>query len=406
MDRFTEQEIAFIIQKKETTDLTWVEITGKYNKKFHTNRDFECIKKCYQRYQNYFKENDNHIRTLKSIHRTKKSNSYTGKENRTILQHWNNRDDLLETIENTIKSIKLQKLKIPKISKIKPKKGKIKDKMTLELLFSDMHLGKQVQDEEGNVIIDLKEIQRRVKRLTHQVIKEIERNSFYFDTERLVVGMLGDLIESAHMHGSESAKGCEFGTSKQVYECIELLFKEFFIPLAYTGILIDIHCITGNHDRIDHQKTYVRPGEDNLTYVIYKTLELLCKQSGLTNIKFHITHKTYTFYSIYNNIVVIEHGDEVRNLNRDTLVNMMNKRQTQLGMVVHFYRIGHWHEQITYGQGRIQVNASITGQDDYSEAKGFDSEALQILNSYCQTNKRKTCFFRSFPIYLEEIYQT
>jgi hypothetical protein len=80
----------------------------------------------------------------------------------------------------------------------------------------------------------------------------------------------------------------------------------------------------------------------------------------------------------------------------------MNKRQNQLNQIITFYRVGHWHERVEYGQGKIQVNASVIGQDDFSEGKGFDSEALQVLNSYIETNKRKTCFFKSFPIYLEE----
>jgi predicted phosphodiesterase len=186
-------------------------------------------------------------------------------------------------------------------------------------------------------------------------------------------------------------------------EAIISIYNDLLIPISQTGLpIIDIVCVTGNHDRLDTKQTYVRPGENNLTYVIYKQLELLCKIGGLTNIKFKIATKFYTSTEIYGSTIVYEHGHELKNLNRDTMMGLMNKRQNQLGTIVDFYRVGHWHERVEYGQGKIQVNASIPGQDDYAEGKGFDSEALQILNYYVKTNKRRTSFFRSFPIYLEE----
>ena len=82
---------------------------------------------------------------------------------------------------------------------------------------------------------------------------------------------------------------------------------------------------------------------------------------------------------------------------------MVNKRQTQIGKVVHFYRFGHFHERVEYGQGRAMCNGSVPGQDSYAEGKGFCSEAMQTLNYYIETKKRNTCFFRSFPIYLQNI---
>lgn len=396
IEPWSENEIAYIINLKDTTDLTWVEVTDKYNKKFKKDKNFENVKKCYQRYKNYFEVGDNHIRTLKSIHRTKKSNSYTAKENKTILDHWVKRDDLVETIKNTVKDIALTKYRVPKYYK----KSKAKKDMTLELLVSDVHYGKLVTDIEGNdVNIDV--IRNRVRKMAESVVKEIHRESKSFNVERLVLAMIGDIIENADFHGKESTKACEFSTSRQVQEAINSLFYDLILPIAMTGIKIDVPCVTGNHDRIDKDKTYVKPGEDNLTYIIYKTLELLCQQSGLKNVSFQIATGLYTHVDIYGNVVVFEHGDELKNLNRDTVLNQMNKRQVQIGKIVHFFRFGHWHEPVNYGQGRIIGNGSVPGQDSYADSKGFLSEAIQIMNYYVKTDKRSTCFFRSFPIYLQ-----
>lgn len=397
IDNYTEAELAFIIEKKESTDLTWAEITEKYNKKFRKDKNFESIKKAYQRNKNYFATDDNHIRTLKAIHRTKRSNSYTAKENRTILDHWNKRDDFLEAIENTVKKMAIKKYKVPAYYK----KSKAKKNMTLELLFSDVHYGKYIDDIEGNYV-DINVIRERVRRIAESVVKEIHRESKSFNVEKVVIAMIGDIVENADFHGKESTKACEFSTARQIQEAIESIYQDLILPIAMTGIKIHIPCVTGNHDRISKDKTYVKPGEDNLTYAIYKSVALLCRTSGLKNVTFDIVSRLYTDVEIYGNIVIYEHGDELKNMNRDTMATMMNKRQAQLGKVAHFYRVGHFHEPVVYGQGRMMVNGSVPGQDSYAESKGFWSEALQIMNYYVETKKRNTCFFRSFPIYLQK----
>lgn len=397
IDKWSDGEIAFIINLKDTTDLTWVEVTDKYNKKFKKDKNFEALKKCYQRYVNYFDSTDNHIRTLKSMHRTKKSSGYAAKENKTILDQWVERDDLLETIQNTVKQMALHKHLIPK----KAVKSKEKKNMTLELLFSDVHYGKYIDNIDGN-FVDSKVIRERVRRISDSVIKEIVRENKSFNVEKVILALIGDIIENADFHGQESEKGCEFSTSRQVQEAITSMFYDLILPIALTGIEVFVPCVTGNHDRIGKNKTYQKPGEDNLTYIIYSTLDLLCKQSGLKNVTFDITKSLFITTQVYGNNIVYEHGDELKNINRDTMANAMAKRQVQLGKIVQFYRVGHWHEPVIYGQGRMIVNGSVPGQDDYANSKGFCSEAVQIMNYYVQTDKRSTCFFRSFPIYLQK----
>lgn len=395
MNKYTEEQIAFIIHKVEVSKRSFDEISSIYNKKFDDNKKAAEIQLCYEKYKNFFKQDDNHIRTLKSIHRTKRSNSYTAKENRTILEEWNRRDDVLQTIDSCIKRIALTKYKIPKIKKSKTKKN-----MTLELLFSDVHYGKLIDNIEGN-FVNCEEIRRRVRKISSSVIKEIHRESKSFNVEKLILAMIGDIIENAEMHIMESQKGCEFGSSRQIDEAIESIWFDLLLPLALTGIKIHVPCVTGNHDRNGTKKTYQKPGEDNFTYIIYKSLKRMAEMSNLKNVTFDIIKGIYTSVDVYGNTIIYEHGDELKNLNRDTMSNLMSKRQTQLGKVVHFYRVGHYHEPVSYGQGRMMVNGSVPGQDDYAEGKGFASEALQILNYYVETHKRSTCFFRSFPIYLQ-----
>jgi predicted MPP superfamily phosphohydrolase len=405
MKKYTEEEIAFIVHNKMVSRRSWKEITFKFNKKFNKKLHENTIKTCYDKYHNIDLKEDYSIKLLKDTHRTKKANSYRLKENKIVLESLTNQDELIEIFKGIVSSAKIAKYTPPKklIFNNKKKKDK-KDKMTLEGVLSDIHYGKLTTNEDGSVKVNSEEIRKRVKKLSSQTIKEIKRSSDHFEVERFIVAMLGDLIESSHIHDAESVMGCEFGTSKQITVAVESIFNDYILPIAMTGIKkIDVICVTGNHDRLTKQPTYIKPGENNLTYIIYTMLELLCKNSGLNNVKFKIAKKMYAHDEIYGNTVVYEHGQEVKSLNRKSLTDMLDKRQNQIRKIVSFYRMGHYHERVEYGQGRIQVNGSVPGQDDYSEGKGFDSEALQMLNFYVKTNKRRTCFFRSFPIFLEEI---
>ncbi len=396
MENWSEQEIFFIIKMKESSDLSWSDITDKYNEKFKKTKSFEAVKKSYQRYQYLFSQSDFHLKALKQIHNTKKNSTVNAKENKSILDMWMKRDDLLDSIKNMIKTASLHRYKVPAMKKA----SKERKNMTLEVLFSDVHYGKYIDSIPGNYV-DLEVIRTRVRMITDSVIKEIHRESKSFNVEKVILAMLGDIIENADFHGKESTKACEFSTSRQVQEAINSIFHDFVLPIAMTGIKVHIEGITGNHDRIDPHKTYVKPGEDNLSYIIYSSLKMLCEQSGLKNVSFNIIDGLYSHVDVYGNTIVYEHGDELKNMNRETLNNQLNKRQAQIGKVVHFFRIGHWHEPASYGQGKIMVNGSVPGQDSYAESKGFCSEAVQILNYYVETKNRNTCFFRSFPIYLQ-----
>jgi len=392
---FTEEQIAFVIHRKEVSKRSFSDIVGSYNKKFDSDLSEDDIKLCYEKYKNIFKMEDNHVKTLKSIHSTKKSNSYTAKENRAIINEWNKRDSILEAVDSCVNRIALTKYKVKNIKRSKKKKS-----MTLELLFSDVHYGKFIDNVEGN-FVDSNEIRARVRRIAASVLKEMERESNFFNIDKLILSMIGDIIENADMHGLESLRSSEFGTSRQIDIAIESIWFDLLLPLALTGVEMFVPCVTGNHDRNGMKSTYQKPGEENYTFVIYRALERMAKLSGLKNVTFDICLGHFTHVEVYGNVIVYEHGHELRNTNRDTMFNLMSKRQTQLGRVVHFYRVGHFHEGIQYGQGRAMVNGSVPGQDDYAEGKGFCSEAIQFLNFYVETKKRKTSFYKSFPIYLQ-----
>jgi predicted phosphodiesterase len=329
------------------------------------------------------------VAQLQSIINTKKRAAKTAKENQAILQYLSTQEELLERIQDLVNGIKSYKFKPAKVKKVKGKKP-----MTIEVMLSDLHYGKKTDT------FDLAVARKRMNQLKDTLIAEIERCNKLYNVERVILALLGDIIESATMHGLESSRGCEFGNSRQVQEAITSIFYDMILPVAMTGLKIDIPAVTGNHDRSESNRTMNDPGEENLTYIIYKTLELLCQQTGLKNVKFYIPKQPYQVLDIYGNTACYEHFDNAKANTRTALNALLSDRQGQIKKIIDFFRGGHFHEATIYGRGRIIVNDSLPGPDSYSNVKGYESHSGQIINYYVPTDERPTCYYRSFPVYL------
>lgn len=388
---FRDSQLAEIVILR-AKGLEWEEVQEKYNKNNKEDRTLDSLKHAYRKYGNYFETDDPSVKVshLKEILRTKKTNSKTARENKAILEYLNTSDTILDEIRQVVKDInKLPKSPTP----VKLEKGK--RNMTLELMLSDLHYGKKTKE------FDLETARSRMKQLSDVLLKEIERSSVLYNVHRVIIALIGDIIESYTMHALESARSCEFGNSKQVYWAIHSIFNDLILPVALRGIAVEVPAVTGNHDRTEKDRTFNNPGSENLTWIIYHALKDLCEAKGLKNVTFHIPEGPYCILPVYRNKILYEHGDNTANANRSSLEQHLSKRQSQTKTIIDFFRLGHYHEYTVYGRGRIIVNGSLPGQDSFADVLGFDTVATQALNAYVETDKRPTCFYRSFPIYLK-----
>jgi len=397
MKFLTDLEISYLIELKESPlNFTWQQIAEKHNKKFKENRNHDALRKSYVRYRDIASSSDFEVKSLKSAHRQKNSLRLSAKENRILLKSWEDREDILESIENAAKTIS----KIKKLPKL-PKLSKTKSGMTLELLLSDIHIGKKTDT------FNLEVAKRRLSQISETVIKEVQRASTHYNVERIILAFIGDAIESATMHGVESSKGCEFGNSRQIEECLSCLFELIVVPISSLGIPIDCVGVTGNHDRTEVERTYYRPGEENVTWIIYKAMEKFTELKGLNHVSWTIPVGPYQLMDIYGEKVLYEHYDNVKGANlRMGLETLKAKRTNQLKESISFMRGGHYHEPQEYGIGKNIVNGSLPGNDSYSDIHGFDCEASQTLNFYIKRDKkdfvkRITSFYKRMLIQLD-----
>lgn len=400
VDKFSDAELAFITNLKEETPLEWAEIAEKFNKKFNKDKSLDAVKKGYQRSAERLSNPNTNAKLLRDTARTRKNAAINAKDNKTILQLWDEREDLMDAVKGAVKDLNKVLAKPVKL----PKPGKGKQGMTLELLISDVHVGKLTKTFNHEVL------KRRLKQVADTTIKEMQRAAEHYKIDRIILAFIGDLIESATMHGVESARGCEFGNSRQVQEAITQFFHLILVPVslaaAKLGAKVDCVGVTGNHDRTEVNRTFNNPGEENVTYIIYKTMEEMSKIAKLPNVNWEIPSEPYQYMKIYDEGVLYEHYDNARGANqRAGIEGLLSKRVNQIKKPVVFIRGGHFHEPMESGIGKIVINGNVPGNDGYSTVLGFDCEPSQTLNFYIERTKsdsikRQTSFYKRLLIQL------
>jgi hypothetical protein len=391
--KYTVEQITFILEQRDEKQATFPDIAKRFNIRFEPDKPktANALEKIHRKWTNIgFKETDL-IEALETKRKVQIKSRKNNKQTNSVLDSRISYKEALEGIEKLFDRLSIEKVTVPPA----PKNDSLKRQMVMELMVSDVHFGKKTKT------FNLAVCNNRLKKLGQVFVSEMERSRLNFHIESVVISLLGDIIESETMHKQESARSCEFGNARQVFEAIDGIYENIIKPIAMTGVNVKVPCVTGNHDRTEPEKTYLDEGEHNVTWTIYNGLRKLCEVAGFTNVEFEITTKSYLVFKIFEDYVLLEHGHHIKGTNRQSFENQIMKRSRQVKRMIKFLRLGHWHESMIFGRGRIVVNASVCGQDSYAETLGYDSSPSQTINFYVQTNNRPDTFYHSFPVCLE-----
>jgi len=383
---YTDGQIQEIVARRRQGQ-EWDKLTKAFNKQYGTDKSVESLRTMYRRYQHLFEVGGEvaDIKVLKEVARVKRNNSQKSKENRTVLEALNNQEDLLEQVKLAVGELSKKQFKKPKLAKSKKKTD-----MVMESMLSDLHIGKKTET------FNLEIARQRLRGYIETFIGEYQRYAQHYNMTQLIIAMLGDMIENSVMHGAESLSGCEFQNPEQIRWAIILLFEEVLTPLAMTGVPIHVIGITGNHDRQERAKTYNLPGKNNLTWILYHSLKMLCDQAGYSWFTWDIPEASYTTYEIFGTLIGYEHGDNIKGRSKSAISTHIANRSAQVGRLIHGIRFGHVHEYSLLDEGRSISNSSLCGQDSYSDVNGYNSRPAQAINYYCRTDKRDHSFYHSF----------
>jgi hypothetical protein len=132
---YTDEQIKFILEKKQKKNIRWSEVVSEYNQKFNDKKSIDAIRKTYERYKDIDFSKDKFITNLKDVFRTKKINSKTSNENKELLHFLTENDIIKETIQDIIKNTKFKIFSAPKIT------NKKTIDRTIIAHLSDVHYG-------------------------------------------------------------------------------------------------------------------------------------------------------------------------------------------------------------------------------------------------------------------------
>lgn len=393
---YTKEQIDFLRKEREN-GRKWIEIADLFNRTFKKGKSPSTLRETlkYHDVKDEFGFEELDVSVLRQNRNIRKAAARSTRQLEMVLDELDIVENFVEDVLSGFEDIadglnEAAKIQTPPISKIDGLKP-----LTVEVLLSDLHFGKKTEKFNAETARD------RIRQLKVSLMKELHVHKGDHNVDKIVIAMLGDIIESSTMHGAESLIGCEFGNSKQVVTAIDILSTELLIPLAMQGYKLEVVGIAGNHDRVAKEKTYMNRGEEFLSYIIYNGLKSITDALKL-DITYNIPKETFTVVDFYGSKCLYEHGDEISgNQTRQSFEAHMNKRGKQTGVMLDFIRLGHWHAVSMFEQGRIIINGSLCGSDGYSETLGFDSYPVQVINFYSPSDYRPTSFYKCFPIFLK-----
>lgn len=338
-------------------------------------------------------EQADHNDLLRTNRRLTLSNNKLRREARHNLDCADGFDNVMASIEEAIRDFD------PPAPPVYPPADIEGKSITIELLFSDIQIGKLMDDYDSNVA------RRRLDEWLQVVVQRIYsyRNNGYA-IEKIVFACLGDIIESDKKHDN-SGRACDIGTADQLKIGIELLYGAIY-GLAQIGVPMDIIMITGNHDHDGHGLNMFKPGREHLSWPMYHAVRMLCQQTDL-NVSFYIPEGSFHLYELYGQKVLYEHGVGIAT-SEAAMSKHVSNRTRQIKQYITLFRMGDKHSVCRFNNDRLVVNGAFFGDsrtgEEYSGIVGYDGEPAQLLFAHCKRDDDfRTSIFDSLSIQLGHV---
>jgi predicted phosphodiesterase len=330
--------------------------------------------------------------TVEQEHRLKRENANLKNELKRLIDDTDDAKLLVERLTQA------KSLTLHPPTWLSPKNSKEHEAVPT-LFLSDTHFDEVVNPAEVNFVnaYDRDIANQRLERFFTNGIKLIHRTGAKVPGVVLALG--GDIV-SGNIH-DELAQSNEAGImstieyyTQKIAAGIKLLAKEFgevYIP-----------CVTGNHGRNTQKPRNKGRAEDNFDWLIYRMLAWHFEKAK--NITFNIPLNTDARWQVYGVRYQMTHGDQFRGgsgiggINVPILRGDARKRNREQATNTPYdiLIMGHFHQ--LKDLGKVIINGSLKGLDEYAMANNFDFEPPQ--QAFWLTDKKygKTIFA---PIFVE-----
>ncbi len=266
-----------------------------------------------------------------------------------------------------------------------PKSHRKKTEHVFVLDWSDLHAGEVVSLEETGGLNEYNwEIMLKRQDRLREALFSYQDNRPY-PVRKLHVFALGDML-SGNIHGELEATN-EIPLAEATVQ-LGLDGAEWLESLTERFELIEFAGVVGNHPRA-HKKPWAKQGYDNADWTAYHVMATSLKRNK--RISFDIPKANQHRVMVADRFAnLLWHGDGVRSSmpgipwgGVSRRVNALRNQYVSGGIPVDYFHNGHFHQANAVEQGRIIVNGSIKGVDEYSlKAFGGGQPPCQVLSTF------------------------
>jgi len=270
------------------------------------------------------------------------------------------------------------------------------------LFASDWHWGEVVDPEQINGVnkFNLRIAHARAKKLVERAIDLLRNHMVNANYPGIVFPLGGDMV-SGDIH-DELRETNEIPTIPTVLDLLEVLcasVRSFADAFGH----VHVPCVTGNHGRNTLKMRAKGRVHSSYDWLLYCLLEREFKDDK--RISFQVSSGPDCSYSIYGHRYLLTHGDQFRG--GDGMVGALGpilrgdhkkrSRNGQIGLEFDTMLLGHWHQYCHLG--RVIVNGSLKGYDEYANSGNFGFE--QPKQALFVTHPRHGITF-AMPVILED----
>ena len=248
------------------------------------------------------------------------------------------------------------------------------------LMLSDWHGGEVVVPGQINNVneYNVKIMRERAHNLIDSAVHLLRIIDPKMRYPGIVLPLAGDMV-SGNIHEELTATN-EIPSMPAVLELYEIL-SGIIARVADVFGRVFVPCVGGNHGR-NTQKTWHKDRQHtSFDWLIYQFLAR--RFAGDKRITFYIPQATGAYYKIYGHRYWLVHGDGFRG--GDGMIgclgpiirgdHKMRSRNAQIDQPYDTMLLGHFHQYLHHG--RVIVNGSLKGYDEYAFDEGFGFEQPQ-----------------------------
>jgi len=252
---------------------------------------------------------------------------------------------------------------------------------TVIAMASDWHVDEIVKPStvQGKNKYDPDIATKRAAKFWQKLVQLTDRNRSDTTIENLVLILGGDFI-SGNIHEELLAN-----TSMRPMEAI--MFAQDLIDAGLRFLnehgnfnQIVIICKMGNHSRITRKMTFATRNGNSLEFAMYHNLA-----KRFPEFKWVIEDSYLTYYTVYDYVLRVHHGEQIRYLSGVGGLAVPMKRayyQWNMTFKADINFMGHYH---SYIPGYDTVNGSLIGYNAFAEAFKFEHQppiqAYMLLDS-------------------------